>query len=235
MCGSSQPRCGSVLAEDPVATLPEQFTLCSSTFLANKGSTLNAWADVLKEDLTHWFFIYQNIKNEKKDTEEIVHSLWINVNGAYSYLSDFGPLRYNRWFHLCIGLDLASGLVSPVVDGIVIDEKVVEGLGMGRPASLAGRLVLGRSWYDSTWNQDTQMVSGIQVFGHKLTSEKMAAITGGAECGAEGDYLSWREMRWEVRGPGTVWRNVTMTELCTRDTAVRFISTAKTTNALGHR
>ena len=82
----------ATLKDDVGGPLPDHFTICSSNFLANKVAR-NVWVDVLKEDFSHWFFIYQNIKNVKKGTEEIKHSLWINVNGAYSYLSDFGPLH----------------------------------------------------------------------------------------------------------------------------------------------
>ena len=89
----------ATLDEDQKSDLPDQFTVCASNFLVNKVSEL-AWVEILKEDFTHWFYISSDFKNIEKDTESIVHRVWINVNGAYSYLSDFGSLRFNRWFHL---------------------------------------------------------------------------------------------------------------------------------------
>ena len=181
------------LAEDPGHGLPDQFSICSSQFLANMVSK-PSWVQVLKEDYTHWFFIYQNINSVGGDTTDINHSLWTNVNGAFSYLGDFGSLRYNRWFHLCVSLDLRTGLISPVVDGIVIPPREVPDLGKGAPSSLAGRLILGKYWRNGVWNQDNSMVGNLQVFGRLLSEEEMVGITGGEDCGTEGDYMAWHQV-----------------------------------------
>jgi hypothetical protein len=79
------------------------------------------------------------------------------------------------------------------------------------------------------------LIGNINVFGRKLSLDEMIAITAGADCGVDGDYLAWREMKWEVHGLAAIWRNVSKEELCSGDTAVRFINTAGATNAEAHR
>jgi hypothetical protein len=114
------------LAADPKGNLPERFTICSATFLANRISRF-AWFDILNNEGSHWIFFYQKVKNLGKDTSELAHSVWFNVNGAYYYLADFGPFQYNRWVHLCIGLDTVVGVISAVADGQVLEPKEVQG------------------------------------------------------------------------------------------------------------
>jgi hypothetical protein len=225
----------ATLAEDPTAALPDQFTICSSGFLANTEDLL--WVQVLKEDLSAWSLpMGRLIDSNKFDTEDIVHQFWISINKAYYPLGYFGPLRYNRWIHMCVGIDLATGLVSPVVDGMAIPEIMDDILGQGRPHSLAGRIVIGKYLATSgIWVQYNQLISNINVFGRKLSLDEMIAITAGADCGLEGDYLAWREMKWEVRGPAAIWRNVSKEELCSRNTDVRFINTAGSTHAGARR
>ena len=42
-------------------------------------------------------------------------------------------------------------------------------------------------------------------------------------------------MKWIVKGPGAVWVNTSLEELCRRDRSVQFISTATTSNKESHR
>ena len=82
----------ATLIADEKEDLPDQFTVCSTIF-QDSLSLHTAWVEILKEDFSHWFYIYPQMKNAMKDTESIFHSLWMNVNGASYYFSDFGPVR----------------------------------------------------------------------------------------------------------------------------------------------
>ena len=241
----------ATLLDYPKAILPNKFTVCASIFQDNL-SLHTAWVQMLKEDFTHWFYIYPQMKNVEKDTEFISHSLWMNVNGSSYYFSDFGPVRYNRWIHACVSMDLVTDLISPVVDGYSIQSKVVKGLGHGRPSTLAGRVILGKVFYFGAWHQANTLVGNLQLFGRVLSEQQMIAITAGDGCGSEGDYLSWTEVelqqyrrltllpfthqiRWDVAGPTAFWLNSSLTELCSQDKEVRFVSTVKTSHEEGSR
>ena len=250
----------AVLTEDSKGNLPEKFTICAATFLANWISNF-AWFNLLKEDGTHWVFFYQKIKNLDQDSSKLAHSLWMNVNGAYSYLGDFGPFEFNRWVHLCVGFNLDEGVLSVVADGTSLPKKGVVGLRSGRPTNLSRRLILGKSNRGGKWKQDSVLVSSVEVFDGILDRVEMEKKTKGERCGGPGDYLSWIQvtpdisiqtfesyclddpqspiqtfqMVWELQGPGIKWTNTTTNELCRRGAPTRFVSTAKTTMAAGRR
>ena len=186
----------AVLMKDPKANLPSQFTICGTVFLANKVGVQRVWVQLVKEDMSPWFDIYTELKNAEKDTEEIVHKCWIVVNGAWYYLSDYGSLHYNRWVHMCVSLDLASGLISPVVDGHRIITHTTPDLGAGRPKSLAGRIFLGIYINGGgTRVQAPQRTGNLQIYGKALSEAQMKSITtSGTKCDAPGDYLSWDQV-----------------------------------------
>ena len=186
----------ATLVADQKADLPDKFTVCSTIF-QDSLSLHTAWVEILKEDFTHWFYIYPAMKNANQDTESIFHSLWMNVNGASYYFSDFGPVRYNRWIQACTSMDLETGLISLVVDGYIIQSKVVEGLTLDRPSTLAGRVVLGKVFYFGAWHQANMLVGNLQVFGRLLSEKEMISLTVGDGCGSEGDYMAWTQVELE--------------------------------------
>ena len=186
----------ATLIVDPKANLPSQFTICGTVFLANAVGGQRVWVQLVKEDMSPWFDIYTELKNAEKDTEEIVHKCWIVVNGAWFYLSDFGSLHYNRWVHMCVSLDLITGLISPVVDGYRIDTKMIANLGDNRPKSLARRVYLGIHINGGgVWIQAPQRTGNLQIYGKALSEAQMKSITtSGTECDKPGDYLSWDQV-----------------------------------------
>ena len=180
----------ATLSEDSNGNLPEKFTICAATFLANWIGNF-AWFDLLKEDGSHWVFFYQKVKNLDQDSSKLNHSLWMNVNGVYYYNGDFGPFEYNRWVHLCIGFNLKTEVVSVVADGTVMEDKEVPGLGEGRPVNLAEKLILGKSNRGGKWKQDCVSVSSVEIFRGILDKRDMVSRSQGNDCGGPGDYLSW--------------------------------------------
>ena len=186
----------AILSKDSKGNLPEEFTICAATFLANWIDNF-AWFDLLKGDGSHWVFFYQKIKNLDQDSSKLIHSLWMNVNGAYYYLADFGPFEFNRWVHLCIGFNLNTGAVSAVADGTVMPDKEVFGLGEGKPSSLAERLILGKSNRGGKWKQDNVLVSSVEVFQRLLNKTEMVSRSQGKGCGGPGDYLAWSQVTQE--------------------------------------
>ena len=188
----------ATLSEDSNGNLPEKFTICAATFLANWIGNF-AWFDLLKEDGSHWVFFYQKVKNLDQDSSKLNHSLWMNVNGVYYYNGDFGPFEYNRWVHLCIGFNLKTEVVSVVADGTVMEDKEVPGLGEGRPVNLAEKLILGKSNRGGKWKQDCVSVSSVEIFRGILDNRDMVSRSQGNDCGGPGDYLSWSRVSQPTR------------------------------------
>ena len=61
----------ATLSEASNGHLPEKFTICAATFLANWIGNF-AWFDLLKEDGSHWVFFYQKVKNLDQDSSKPV-------------------------------------------------------------------------------------------------------------------------------------------------------------------
>ena len=87
-------------------------------------------------------------------------------------------------------------LVRLVVDGkLLAKEEYKEGEDVKRPANL--NITLG---VDEGGAEDTGKVSSLNMFSTALSPERMVEMTtaGGQECGATGDYLSWKEVEWTL-------------------------------------
>ena len=132
------------------------------------------------------------------------------MNGGWYLFDTFGSLYFNRWYHICVGVDLQREVVSFVGEGVVMNEVKVKGLRKGAPKSLDGRFILD----DPRLTRFNYMVGNLQVFTGILSNEEMISITAGKDCGRDGDYLAWRDMAWDVKGQINGWVNVTMEELC---------------------
>ena len=106
------------------------------------------------------------------------------------------------WLHICLSKESGSGKVVLVVDGQVLKEDVY------KEAKFDGdfyrdmdtlRVTLGFS-FNSPENQyeHAGMASNLNIFSSALDPERMVNITGGEECGAPGDYVSWDDSDWQL-------------------------------------
>ena len=206
--------------------LPRQFTICNSgffAFLITQGINSSMWwFKILTEAMNDdWIFLYSYTPFKETASEDIKVGLGIVVNGAWLGPKKMWPLRFNRWQHLCIAVDLDKEVFSFAADGYLLDDLEVKGMSKGAPTSLDGRLLQD----SSQMTVANYMMGNMQVFGRKLSNEEMISITGGGEdCGREGDYLAWKEMQWDVKGKVRGWVNVTWNEMCSGKNAVfRFV------------
>ena len=104
------------------------------------------------------------------------------------------------WLNMCVSADTVSGNVRLIVQGQVVDERVLENI-KNIPVWQDGAfLTLGTN--NNKGTEYPGMVSNINIFSSCLSIERMIAMTeGGSDlCGAPGDYLSWEEADWKVEG-----------------------------------
>ena len=85
--------------------------------------------------------------------------------------------------------------VTPCIDQVVDTRN--------KPTNLTGKIVLGvwqspgsKKW-DSIWSNQ---VTNLNIFSTELTIKEMQQNTNGGRCAREGDYLAWKEMRWNLKG-----------------------------------
>ena len=207
--------------------LPRQFTICNSGFFAGlitQGVNSQMWYYGIanEENTGAWIFLYSVTPFKDKASEDIELGLGIVVNGAWLSPEGMWPLRFNRWQHMCMTVDLDKEVFSFVADGYVLGDLKVEGMSKGAPTTLAGRLTQDSSHFTVA----NYMMGNMQVFGQKLSNEEMISITAGEDCGREGDYLAWKDMQWEVKGKVLGWVNVTRNKMCSSKNEVfRFVNT----------
>lgn len=227
----------ATLKTDSKADLPNQFSICTSCFIANwysddggrRGFTC---VQVLNERRVSWFWL-SLIPSfyVSKDTEDVVIEVWFlygHWTRGTSFLGNSGSVRFNRWTHMCLSLDLITENLFVMVDGIVVKDGVMEGIAQEKPSSLSERVVLGKMADSNYWYQVGMLSTNTQIYGRTLTKEEMVFITATEDCVMEGDYLAWRDMAWDVKGSATTWTTVTKEDLCTQSTLVRFIPEAET-------
>ena len=207
--------------------LPRQFSICNSGFFAGLitqelNSQMNWYSIGNEENNGAWIYLYSSTRFKDQASEEIDIGVGITVNGAWLNPAGRWPLRFNRWQHMCITVDLDEEVFSFVADGYFLGDLKVEGMSKGVPTTLAGRLTQDSSHFTVA----NYMMGNMQVFGRKLSNEEMISITAGEDCGREGDYLAWKDMQWEVKGKVLGWVNVTRNKMCSSKNEVfRFVNT----------
>ena len=143
------------------------------------------------------------------------------VGGGINLLDDHRleklPLQ-QYWYHSCTSVDTESGRVLIAINGVTITDQIFPALvnsSADRPASLKGRLLLGKTWM-GFWYQGRQRVTNLNVFSWALSEGEAIKRTGPEGCGlGDGDHLAWPEADWQLEGAavrGAVGRE----ELCKR-------------------
>ena len=206
----------SLAKDNNRAPLPSQFTICNSYFALGAGGE-NFYFKILNDPMNGpWMRLQGWPDSDNLETKTLV----VVVNGGWYFPGTFGSLYFNKWYHICLAVDLQREVLYSVGDGVVLNEVEVEGLRKGAPKSLDGRLILD----DTQLTRHNYMVGNVQVFTGILSNEEMISITAGKDCGRDGDYLAWKDMVWDVKGKVNGWVNVTKEELCASKT-FRFVNT----------
>ena len=186
------------LKQDPRASLPDSFTVCS-TIMTAVCPTLKAsgWATFLN--------ILNNNRGQFLEPlliqGTIKTTFAIELHESSKYLiGKTPPLFPNQWTRSCMAVNTTSGLIQWVVDGIlVLDREFVEVKNpKSRPRDLSRNVILGA--VGSNWYALSQKVTNLDIFSSTLTTDKMKSMTGKKSCVEEGDYLAWGDMEWILHG-----------------------------------
>ena len=66
-------------------------------------------------------------------------------------------------------------------------------------------------------------MTNLNIFSAALTIEEMQQNTKGGRCDRGGDYLAWKEMRWNLKGQAVI-KTVDEEELCTGGPSLDFFT-----------
>ena len=185
---------------------------------------------LLKGDGSPWFSLEISTVDRSRFHSEVMNnesealSMWYqnpgtNENLAVDFYDTGIPIIPHSWYHVCLGLDTESGLLRIVVNGVkVVDEEkeFFRNTSAWKPQSLAGKLLMFKSYKARFWEQNRGKFSNMNIFSSMMSLEDMMMRTSGySDCTAPGDYLSWADMEWSVSGNVASGVVVDM-ELCQR-------------------
>ena len=107
----------AILAEDPVGSLPDDFTICSSIYI-KYFLTYTNFIQTFKKDGSNWFtYFVQAHDFTGSHGKSGTYVGYIFFNGVYIGISGLISIRPHSWFHGCISLDVNSKKLTLVVNG----------------------------------------------------------------------------------------------------------------------
>ena len=111
----------------------------------------------------------------------------------------------DQWLRSCIAIAVPSGSVKMVVDGVLVHDTISDALKKAAakfPTDLTGKIVIGAVKSSAGWKSVNQRVTNLNVFSSALSAETMVKKTeeSSKHCDDQGDYLSWKDMKWDIRG-----------------------------------
>ena len=180
------------LANDPKANFPDTFTVCSSLFV-KFFATDNDIITMLKEDGTPWITLTMRVRDEdfKSLSEMYVSDVSVYVGIQYIYNTVI-PIVPHSWYHICMGVDSASGLLRIIVNGIeVVNVEVhyLKNQNEWKPLSLVGKVYVFKISI-GFWVQTRSTFSNLNIFSSMMSAEDMVIRTSGGDgCSSPGDYL----------------------------------------------
>ena len=190
------------LAFDPHGNLPDSFTICSAIMTPSCPSEYwPTFFSILGNDMRHLFSA--SIRHKHLTS----YLFFYYHNGrSKSVVGEIPPLFPNQWTKSCMATNTTSGIITWVVEGVLIMNKTFEDLrnSTNRLRDLSRKLVLGAGSFAGTWRASSSKVTNLNVFSSALSTEKMRKMTEGGICAEKGDYLAWEDMEWILHGQATI-------------------------------
>ena len=186
------------LKNDPRASLPDLFTVCSTILIT--GYQSYEWPlffNILDNNRGQFLALYHNRGVIKSNLIIGFHDdISPMVNGKIL------PLFPNQWTRSCMAVNTTSGLIHWVIEGTLVVAREFSEMKnpKSQPKDLSKRIVLGASFYGGSWYASTEKATNLDIYSHSLSIEKMKTITRGDSCVEKGDYLAWRDMEWILHG-----------------------------------
>ena len=194
----------TLISGDLDVLLSNKFTICSSIFIGFfRGK--QAFYTLRKNDHKTLFFTL-SIENQDK-REETYSSDFNYFHGSLLSIDDADlKLRPHDWSHACTTIDVESGSVLVVINGIITQNSTIRSKDFTdnvHPA-FENNLVLGinQQIYAGGQNileQSEATVKNVNVFSVPFSSSQMINITS-TGLFQDGDIVSWVQAQWSLSG-----------------------------------
>ena len=173
------------LKSDPQRNLPDSFTICSSMMTPSCPSYFwPSFFTILNDDKAP--FIAPTIRH--KEITSLLMIFYLQEESK-SVVGKIPPLFPNQWIKSCLAINTTSGLITWVVEGILILNTTSDLT--SRPKDLSRKLVLGVRSFGGNWRASNSKVTNVNIFSSYLSVERMQRMTEEGSCVEKGDYLAW--------------------------------------------
>ena len=191
---------------DPKASFQKRFTICSTLMTR---AVIKSWPliffSLLDKGGNNYLNAFLNGGME---------SLVI-ISGRFSFKpkGKINRVFPEQWVSTCLAVNTGSGLLQWVVDTQLIANVTIEAIrqnALDHPVDLSGKLMLGaRNTGPGGWSVHSNKVTLLNIFSYTMSIEEMQQMTvkGIERCSKHGDYLSWEDMQWTLKGHATeeIW------------------------------
>ena len=195
----------AILESGDLGELPSsKFTICGSIYIAFYRGVPTFYTVRKNDHTTVWFSL--SINNQ--DTTEEIYKPFFNYFGGNSYPKTGSRLRLRpqAWSHACTTVDVSSGHVTVVINGILTHDTTIDSKDFtdNVPTLFQNNLVLGvrQSQYVGAPNKNLQSeasVTNVNVFSVAMTVSQMEVATSTGRW-ANGDIVSWSQAVWALTG-----------------------------------
>ena len=195
----------AILESGDLGELPSsKFTICGSIYIAFYRGVPTFYTVRKNDHTTVWFSL--SINNQ--DTTEEIYKPFFNYFGGNSYPKTGSRLRLRpqAWSHACTTVDVSSGHVTVVINGILTHDTTIDSKDFtdNVPTLFQNNLVLGvrQSQYVGAPNKNLQSeasVTNVNVFSVAMTVSQMEVATSTGRW-ANGDIVSWSQAAWALTG-----------------------------------
>ena len=183
----------AILANDPHASLPSSFTICSTVM------------DVLSKKPNEQMF-FNLLGNDGK---QLLSAMMFDVRlyATKVVSGKIPPVFPYQWVRSCMAINVTSTMIQWVVDGRLVENSTIDVLknSSNMPTDLSGKIFLGAWQYPTeSWLVFSNKFTNLNIFSSVLPLAAMEKRTKGGACFEEGDYLAWPDIRWDLRGQATI-------------------------------
>ena len=198
------------LQSDPKASFPPSFTICSTLMTSASRGYRSFFFSLLGKGNRSYLSAFLGGGSE---------SLGLN-SGLFNFKAKGKISRVfpEQWLSTCLAVNTESGLLQWVVDTQLVANVTIEAIRQNspeHPADLSGKLLLGvQNQGPGVWTTYSNKVTLLNIFSYTASIKEMQKMTvkGKEMCSSQGDYLSWEDMQWTLKGHATkeTWASETI-------------------------
>ena len=221
------------LVNTPSLDLPAKFLICSS-HVQSKIYDKNFYV-LYGDNGLPWFSIsIWEVSNEITLWADLQYGLWYQIAIVEKPWTNF-------WLHICIHIDTESGKLVASINGNSASKSSVPELQSSKPMRLNMTVgLVDHSWL--TKQQFPDSVTNINIFYPSALRNLEVMSSNPCLYAAEGDFMAWHRMTWDMTGEGLKKMNLTEDTICEQEpfykvplpTEMSWSDTRQACSNLGH-